>query len=331
VLGDRITGGSVDSEHTGVVAVAVRSIGRSLCTGTLIAENLVLTARHCVTDTPLDVDCEQGRFEPPYAASELIVATDAELTEQTAWYEGRELRVLENDAMCGFDMALIVLATRLPSDLAEPLVPRIDVPVQAGELYTAIGYGLDGLDSATGGVRRRLDSLRVSCSPGSCGSLLTETEFAGEAGPCWGDSGGPSVDGAGRVFGVASRGGAECSGTIYSSVSAWRDLLMQSALDAASLGGYRAPAWSTTGSSERDDAGAAGASSTPKPVPSDPPSSVPSAGPLPEPAEAARMPDEPPPTCAIGARRRPKAIPWAAIWAVALLGSLRRHQRRVTA
>src|SRR5262245_10693512 len=48
-----VKGGSPDSTSTAVVAVVLSrptNAGVGFCTGTLIAPNLVLTARHCVSD-----------------------------------------------------------------------------------------------------------------------------------------------------------------------------------------------------------------------------------------------------------------------------------------
>src|SRR5688572_29412581 len=62
-----IGGGETDSEHTAVLAIAtITAEEQGLCTGTLIAPNLVLTARHCVVPTESQlVNCEDSTFAPP--------------------------------------------------------------------------------------------------------------------------------------------------------------------------------------------------------------------------------------------------------------------------
>ena len=58
-----------------------------------------------------------------------------------------------------------------------------------------------------------------------------------------GDSGGPALDAEGRVIGVASRGNANCDAALYGSVASWRALIVDTAMDAATSGGYSPPDW----------------------------------------------------------------------------------------
>ena len=60
---------------------------------------------------------------------------------------------------------------------------------------------------------------------------------------CSGDSGGPALDERGRVFGVASRGDPGCEIAVYGDVSSWGPFIVDTALEAADLGGYVAPEW----------------------------------------------------------------------------------------
>src|SRR5262245_16693816 len=71
-----IAGGLDDVTHTGVLALALKNDPLALCSASLIAPNLVLTARHCVATAPVQVDCAQSRFAAPVAASDVIVAAD---------------------------------------------------------------------------------------------------------------------------------------------------------------------------------------------------------------------------------------------------------------
>jgi hypothetical protein len=45
------------------------------------------------------------------------------------------------------------------------------------------------------------------------------------------------------VIGVASRGNQNCTGALYGSVHSWRNLITDTARDAATIGGYPVPPW----------------------------------------------------------------------------------------
>jgi hypothetical protein len=59
-----IQGGMIDFAHPYAVGVCVGAPGQCqlICSGALIAPNLVMTARHCVDVTPQQVDCATASF-----------------------------------------------------------------------------------------------------------------------------------------------------------------------------------------------------------------------------------------------------------------------------
>ncbi|MBV9948398.1 MAG: trypsin-like serine protease [Myxococcales bacterium] len=270
-----IQGGSSDTTHNFVVGVVQQNNGAfALCSGVLLAPNLVATARHCVsTLTSAQIDCTTSRFTSTLTANDFFVTPQSSIPMRAGGFYSvvsGGVVVPSGTGVCGNDIALLILSGNI--SIPQYVVPTISPPMTDHQVYTtaytAIGYGVDtptDTSGSTAGVRRIRENINLSCIPNDSSftdclsfanalQFLSANEFEGGDGTCEGDSGSGAFDqgsfnnGNWVSFGVLSRGGVSmeggtCQGAIYTRFDAWRDMLMQTANRAAMLGGYPAPAW----------------------------------------------------------------------------------------
>jgi hypothetical protein len=258
-----IAGGSLAPTDTAVVAF-LDQIEHSLCSGSLIAPNVVLTARHCVSGllgaVNGGVDCTQTHFDGLILPEAFFVSTAPVVNAgNIGQYRVHDVVGLPGGVVdvCGDDMAILILAGNVAPSVATPFEPRVAAPIAAGDAYTAIGYGATDDGSTGAGTRRKRTGLSVECVGDQCDpKYVTATEWTGQTGVCHGDSGGPALDADGRVAGVVSRGQLGCDAPIYGHVYAWRQWIEDTTVLASGFGQYDPPAW-TAGSKESPQHGMA--------------------------------------------------------------------------
>jgi MYXO-CTERM domain-containing protein len=256
VYGAPIKGGYSDTTDTAVVGIYDYSVG-AICSGSLLAPNVVLTARHCVSDTAEQVVCGSAKPGGAHNAKYFFVTTKPNMNSQNPadYHKVVEVHIVPLDPaspdplvnkedLCGRDQAILILGDNIGPAEATPWIPRVDAELVPGEEYYAIGFGATD-DAGTGaGTRRRRDKLFIDCVSSGCPAYAAKrTEFIGDTGICQGDSGGPAVDMQNRVVGVTSRGNLGCDSPVYGDVFGWGQWIKDTTLHAAQLGGYPAPGW----------------------------------------------------------------------------------------
>lgn len=239
-LSQAIFAGTVDDDddaNAGVVSIKIGGGAKfELCSGSLLAPNVVLTARHCVSASVAStVTCnELGRSgNGDHVAEDLPLSRIHIYGGPSPAYGGAakaEVAAIvhpDGAVLCNADIALLVLDRDI-TDIA-PLAVRLGHAARHDESVRAVGYGQN--DRAVPvGTRLRKDAVRVlAVGQGVSASRtpLGTREFEVGLSICLGDSGGPALSEAtGAVLGVVSRGG-DCHddfGHIYTSASGFPEL-----------------------------------------------------------------------------------------------------------
>jgi len=271
VLGLRIVNGQTASSSSDSTIRFVRE-GKLWCSGTLIAPNLVLTARHCVSNMDEQTNDPCGKFLDDVAPSSLGVTTGVNPSGIVA--QGTKISHDGGPNMCGHDVTLVHLDRNVPG--AKLSMPRFS-NAKPGETGLAVGYGENGRGQ-TPSTRQERGNVAVlavgptntSYKPTNAAAINYEVpagDFATGESTCFGDSGGPIFDAQGQVFGVTSRGLDELCldrPSLFASVSAHEALIR----NALTLAGHPLPAPGTPAPAA--DAGAgndpdAGVGETPGP------------------------------------------------------------------
>src|SRR6266700_7123943 len=253
-----IQGGDNDTTHlfaVGILAQMSRGVG--LCSGALLAPNLVATARHCVAALPASglIACPDTQFGAPTPTGNIVVTTDADVRTGAVQYGVSQVILpsgADQTSVCGPDIALLILSRNisLPAYVTPVINPPMDDHTVYSTTVTDIGYGVSSpMDTAgtTAGIRRIKQDVNLACNPNATGfancfpsqaSQMTAAEFLSGSGTCEGDSGSNAFEqtnfDAGKwvAFGVLSRGGTSggtCLGGIYPRFDAWGPLIIDAA------------------------------------------------------------------------------------------------------
>src|SRR5581483_2900295 len=188
-----ITNGTPDSGDAAVLALVLPD-GSTLCSGSLIAPYVAITAAHCLED-PFDVAATRVLFGSSAAAGGTYVSL-AEAHAHPAW----------NPQTFANDFALLTLAQRAPVDPIALDARAVDAS-WVGQTFAVVGFG-----SSAGSVRDE-GTKRTGTAKVSAVSALDFTATPSPSQPCSADSGGAALftTGGGTVLtGVTSHGDGPC-------------------------------------------------------------------------------------------------------------------------
>ncbi len=230
--GSRIIGGvevAFDDPIASTVVGLYDTARRSVCTGSFIGQNLVLTAAHCVTGPPSNLVVVFGLdvfgFRTGSAAARPVL--DAELNPLWDKHQGKSTDV--------GDIALVKFAGAAPYEYRPArLLERLD-SIADGDTVTLAGYGFNnGLEKSGNGRLHKVDVQIEKLHYAKTEFLVDQTTGRGA---CHGDSGSPAyatVDGEMFVLGITSRPVNDPKGTCgvsvaYTSVPAYAGWLRTAA------------------------------------------------------------------------------------------------------
>ena len=195
--------------------------GTSTCTGTILSNNIVITAAHCVT-TPnnelINPDQMKIIFGTDMRSSRAMITP--ELVYIPADYHG-----LTNSTEM-LDFAILFFKEKIPFGFGPAKVLKSEEYLNPGDIVTLAGYGITNSYSNTGGGLLRKTNVAISHFENDSEVVLDE-RFG--SGACRGDSGGPAYilrNGEYYFFGVTSRGDLRCSQRgIYTLLSSYSELI----------------------------------------------------------------------------------------------------------
>ncbi|MBS2016086.1 MAG: trypsin-like serine protease [Deltaproteobacteria bacterium] len=191
-----------------------------LCTATVVAPDLVVTARHCVSAVDPVTACDANgnpvagaMLKGDRAPADLaIFASQGGRTpnfddESFAVTRGKALVVDDATTICNRDLAFVILTSKLKA----PVAPIRLGPPSLGEPLTAVGFGVDetGEIPASRMERSGLSLLGAGpmTDPNDARYGIGDGELFVSESACAGDSGSPLLAKSGAILGVASRAG----------------------------------------------------------------------------------------------------------------------------
>ena len=243
VGGDEVVAGEYYSQTT--VALLTRSArGTGLCTASIIAKDLLVTAAHCVTDSFGRLVAVQNhrivfsRDVEHAGAADLRVVDGVKVhsTWKGSLSKGKDQG----------DIAIVHFNGGLPSGFAVAQLLPTSQKLKTGQLVTLSGYGVTTMDPTKEDGSGLLRKVNITISNATFAKTEILLDQRGGRGACHGDSGGPAtiqLGGKNYLFGVTNRGYPEnapddCKQfSIYTNINAHRSFVNQAAAELRKVAG----------------------------------------------------------------------------------------------
>lgn len=200
---DPIINGATETGYRGVGAfIITEGMYGAICTGTVIADEWVLTAAHCV----------EGRV-----ATDVVFCLDSDLTpilegrDTGECFSARSLHPHPDFSMHDLSNDIALVNVRGLSGVPTFAYNSNDLSGYGGRTVTWVGYGLNRTRPDSGDGIKRRGTGQIRMIDWTHIYYVEEDQM-----PCRGDSGGPAfteIGGEQRVIGVVSAGDETCSST----------------------------------------------------------------------------------------------------------------------
>lgn len=246
--GDEVKLGDYYSRTT--VALITRTArGSGICTASIIAKDLLVTAAHCVTDV-------FGRVLPPQSHRIVFHSSVDESSEgdlravdgvkvHSTW-KGSLSRGKDQG-----DIAVVHFLGGLPAGFEIATLLPTSKKLKNNQTVTLAGYGVTTMEGggSGAGVLRRVDTKISIANFGKTEVLLDQRLGRGA---CHGDSGGPaSITLSGKIylFGVTNRGYPETGPddckqfSVYTNINAHRTFVSQASQELRKVSGGSGSSW----------------------------------------------------------------------------------------
>jgi len=201
-----------------VMLMATGAAGAASCTGTLVANNVVLTAWHCVSETePGGILCREdgtqladgSRPRADLSPGSITVLVGATRSTRRARAKGAKIFHPTGETLCARDIAFLVLDRSIEGAKIAPM--RLSTGARQGEEFVGVGWGV-AQGTALPASRQQRAGLRVErvgpLAETPQDPAVPANDWGTTESACSGDSGGPALAReTGAVIGVVSRGG----------------------------------------------------------------------------------------------------------------------------